>query len=872
MARRGPGSDGLGAPAGLGWSLAATLVAVALGSPAAADEVAKAVFERVSPSVVSITDVESFGSGIVVNRSGQIVTNLHVVQAGLPLRVTAWVEVDGQRVVRTFDDVVVTAAHAQYDAALLQVKAPEGVRFIAMSRSPRPFATGDACYAIGNPAGEGGEALTNTITRGVIGAAERTIGGLPYIQTSAQVNPGNSGGALCNAAGEVVGIVTFKVEQSEGLGFAISIAATETAGFRRVPPPIPSPVLLNLRATELTGLAQQVRGRDREAVLLEALNCYRLALHGAKQPAVAYHEVGAAHARLGNGAVADRYYERSIELDPELASPYLQLGLSRLDQGDAATANRLWLRGLAATGPPFDRAFCAENYAIALTRTDRLAEAAYFVAWGAALRGGRDPGRSKKLLATCDRALNDAQRWFARQPRPATEFSTPAGLAAFLALTGDAPEPLDPTRAAPVEPPTPRLPDFVAPRDEAVPRAEVAKVVAGGQRPGRAGWTCQLPGRLADAAIAYGGAYLVLRFQKKPGLTVFDLAHARFMGELETGSEDFAFAAGGRWAVVYEPKTRQLVRWDLADLSRHDARECPLDGGVTHLAMGLDDGSRALVAFVGDGPDADLRFALLDLRGLRTHELTAVWPQKGLRRGDGIALRADARLSAVTSWRLNRFPEGMVHVRFGDSEIVAVEDGSGAGYLALGAAPERIYGGNGQVLNDHFDEKATYRGSFLVPVWGGPYYLEIADRFGKEVHVRHEESHRVVAKTPLPMAFGLGDPDNIPRDRQVWASVPAARIAFIDVDRERIHLVHLPVEPELTASPGQRWAVRLLAERGTRVVVEDAPDGVFFHEPTGQLRWLVPETVAAGRHLILLSLVPKGGEERYQRVYVRVVR
>jgi CheY-like chemotaxis protein len=72
---------------------------------------------------------------------------------------------------------------------------------------------------IGNP-GMGAEILTKSITEGIVSKTSRTIGGQTYIQTSAAVNPGNSGGPMFNLRGEVVGMVTLKAVL-DNVGFAI---------------------------------------------------------------------------------------------------------------------------------------------------------------------------------------------------------------------------------------------------------------------------------------------------------------------------------------------------------------------------------------------------------------------------------------------------------------------------------------------------------------------------------------------------------------------------------------------------------------------------------------------------------------------------
>jgi serine protease Do len=155
------------------------------------------------------------GSGFIINSSGQILTNAHVVDGADRVTVTLK---DG----RTFDgevlgeDPVTDVAAIKIDANNLPTLA------VGNSDSLQP---GEAVVAIGNPLG-----LNNTVTSGIISATGRSgsdIGAsdkrVDYIQTDAAINPGNSGGPLLNARGQVIAMNTAIIRGAQGLGFAIPI-------------------------------------------------------------------------------------------------------------------------------------------------------------------------------------------------------------------------------------------------------------------------------------------------------------------------------------------------------------------------------------------------------------------------------------------------------------------------------------------------------------------------------------------------------------------------------------------------------------------------------------------------------------------------
>jgi serine protease Do len=194
---------------------------------------AKLVFDRIHPSMVVIACPGGGGSGVMLSEDGLVITNQHVVDGASVMAVTAsgwgprgWFQ-------DAYVDVKVVGLHPRYDIALLKISAP-GVRFVPakVRHAWDTVKTAERCYAIGSPGIGHRQALQNSITSGLVSAAERRIDGLAYIQTSAAVNPGNSGGALCDSSGRLIGIVTLKAMWAEGVGFAIPCAGIRLADFR----------------------------------------------------------------------------------------------------------------------------------------------------------------------------------------------------------------------------------------------------------------------------------------------------------------------------------------------------------------------------------------------------------------------------------------------------------------------------------------------------------------------------------------------------------------------------------------------------------------------------------------------------------------
>jgi serine protease Do len=154
----------------------------------------------------------SLGSGFIIDETGYVVTNNHVIEDADQIKVKLKDE-------REFNAAIV-GRDANTDIALLKIESDENFATVQLGDSDA-LQVGQWVVAIGSPFG-----LEQTVTAGIVSAKGRVIGSGPYddfIQTDASINPGNSGGPLLNMQGEVVGINTAIVATGQGIGFAIPI-------------------------------------------------------------------------------------------------------------------------------------------------------------------------------------------------------------------------------------------------------------------------------------------------------------------------------------------------------------------------------------------------------------------------------------------------------------------------------------------------------------------------------------------------------------------------------------------------------------------------------------------------------------------------
>jgi S1-C subfamily serine protease len=201
---------------------------------------AEEIFTHFSSRILFLTceesaDKSALASGVLVSADGFIVTNAHVV--GRCRRMTATYISGASR--RSYEPLL-KYYDEQSDTAVLKIPT-EGLGFFDVL--PRPVRIGERVYAIGNPRG-----LEQSISEGIV-SGNREQDGVLWIQHSAPISPGSSGGALISSRGELLGINAWTRTESQNLNFAVpannlvkALSGARTTGFLDFPP-----------NTELTG-------------------------------------------------------------------------------------------------------------------------------------------------------------------------------------------------------------------------------------------------------------------------------------------------------------------------------------------------------------------------------------------------------------------------------------------------------------------------------------------------------------------------------------------------------------------------------------------------------------------------------------------
>lgn len=177
---------------------------------------AERLYEDCSPAVFYI-EIQSkdgtplaSGSGFFIDESGIAVTNYHVVEGAEKAVIT----LSGSGAKYEVSGIYYTSM--EHDVAVIQI---DGSGFETLKVNPLPVKGASTVYAIGSPKG-----LQNTISQGLVSNARRVLGDSTYIQTSAAISGGSSGGVLLNVYGEVIGITSAEIADGQNLNFARPIS------------------------------------------------------------------------------------------------------------------------------------------------------------------------------------------------------------------------------------------------------------------------------------------------------------------------------------------------------------------------------------------------------------------------------------------------------------------------------------------------------------------------------------------------------------------------------------------------------------------------------------------------------------------------
>jgi len=268
------------------------------------------IYEKVKDAVVVIFafdfsgELSAQGSGVVLNDKGYVVTNYHLLSGSERLEIR-----HGNEIVPYID---IIGIDVEKDILILKIE--ENKFPFAKIADTKALKIGQRVYAIGNPLG-----FENTISEGIIsGLRSYEEKRKNYIQITASISPGSSGGAVVNDRGELIGISTLTAREGQNINFAIPIdevLSVEISSY------IKNNVFKDFE------LYQKGLNADNEGKYKEAINFYSQFIKTNPDRPYAFNNRGLAKYHAGDltGAVSD--FNRAIEINPNDAAFYINRGV-----------------------------------------------------------------------------------------------------------------------------------------------------------------------------------------------------------------------------------------------------------------------------------------------------------------------------------------------------------------------------------------------------------------------------------------------------------------------------------------------------------------------------------------------------------------
>ena len=384
--------------------LAAVLPLLFVVACTAHAKTASEVYEQAARSTVVVENidaqgkVQSMGSGVVL-ADGNVVTNCHVVKDANRLKVRS-----GDK------EHPATLRYSDWDRDVCSLSSAGLSAPAAVVGSSKTLKVGAKVYAIGAPKG-----LSLTLSDGIVSSL-RPVDGGHYIQTTAAISPGSSGGGLFDENGALVGLTTFYLSEGQSLNFAVPVEWVKELAQRSTKAPAAAQPV-----TQWLNKATELETRKDWPALLEHARRWTQAQPGS---GVAWLNLGYAHYQAGQSAKAIETYQQALRINPEDAWAWFNLGIAYRKAGQTAKAIEAYQQALR-TNPEYAGVWY--NLGIAYAEAGQSAKAIeahqqalrinpeLAIAWHGLGVAYRKAGQSAKAIEAFQQALRinpeDAIAW-----------------------------------------------------------------------------------------------------------------------------------------------------------------------------------------------------------------------------------------------------------------------------------------------------------------------------------------------------------------------------------------------------------------------------------------------------------------------------
>lgn len=287
---------------------------------------ASEIYEQAAKSTVVVGNIDdkgkihSMGSGVVLP-DGNVVTNCHVVKGASRLKVRI-----GDK------EHPATLRYSDWDRDVCSLSIAGLSAPAVVVGNTKTLKVGAKVYAIGAPKG-----LELTLSDGIVSSLREVDGG-HYIQTTAAISPGSSGGGLFDENGALVGLTTFYLAEGQSLNFAVPVEWVKELAKRST-----KTLIVSQPVTQWLNKAFELENRKDWPALLEHSRRWTKAQPGS---GMAWNNLGVAYSKVGQSAKGIEAWQQALRINPEQAEAWYNLGIAYSKAGQSAKAIEAWQQAL----------------------------------------------------------------------------------------------------------------------------------------------------------------------------------------------------------------------------------------------------------------------------------------------------------------------------------------------------------------------------------------------------------------------------------------------------------------------------------------------------------------------------------------------
>ena len=285
---------------------------------------ASEIYEQAARSTVVVENIDAngkvqmMGSGVVL-ADGEVVTNCHVIKGASRLEV---------RVANK--QHAATLRYSDWDRDVCSLSSAGLSAPAVVVGSTKTLKVGAKVYAIGAPKG-----LELTLSDGIVSSLREVEGG-HYIQTTAAISPGSSGGGLFDESGALVGLITFYFSEGQNLNFAVPVEWVNALAQRSTPAPAAAPPV-----TQWLNKGIELKTRKDWPALIEHSRRWTKAQPGSYE---AWYNLGLAYGNAGQPAQALDASQQALRINPEDADAWNNLGIAYAELGQRGKVLEVYKR------------------------------------------------------------------------------------------------------------------------------------------------------------------------------------------------------------------------------------------------------------------------------------------------------------------------------------------------------------------------------------------------------------------------------------------------------------------------------------------------------------------------------------------------